>query len=92
MELKIPFNQYSDFLTHMMMPEKFCDIEGESSYKEQAYKKHLQRLRNHLSEDAFQSETKSGKAFESENIRLIGAVTKPIRYPLINNSLKYQKQ
>lgn len=39
---------------------------GSCKRKEQAYNRHLQRLRNHLSESALQLQTKSERAVESK--------------------------
>jgi hypothetical protein len=75
---KKKLNVFSTFLipgchfykARWMMLEKFWNIEEESSYKEQAYNKHLQRLRNYLSEDARQFETISEPVVEHEQIKI----------------------
>jgi phosphoenolpyruvate carboxylase len=54
-----------------MMPDKTNNIQEESSYKrkEEAYKKHLQRLQDHLLKTAPQSETKPDQKFGSEPVK-----------------------
>ena len=52
------------------MLKNFWNIEEKSSYKEQVYNKHLQRLRNHLCEDVLQFETRSEQVVEPGNIKI----------------------